>query len=273
MSTTPTRPRPTFRTVQVTGVRQVTPHCIAITLAGEELRGYASKGPAEHIKIFFPPEGHHRPVVPEWGPNGPVVREGAPRPVSRTYTPRRWNPETNELEVHFMTHSNGPGATWARSARPGDVVVIAGPGRPFAPPADARHFLIAGDESALPAIGTILENLSPEQSADVFVEVAAPEEEQPLSSPGHVRVRWLHRSSASADAGLVPGKLLESAVASADDVSRYDAAWIACEAGVMRSIRRRLLYEHGFRKEALVTRGYWKMGVANHPDHDMGEDV
>lgn len=264
------RPRPTFRTVEVKLVEHITPHCIAVTFGGDELRGFTSKGPAEHIKVFLTPEGHDRPVVPEWGPNGPVIPEGSPRPLSRTYTPRRWNSETNELEVHFMTHSNGPGAMWAKSAKPGDVVIIAGPGRPFLPAPDAQRFLIAGDESALPAIGTILESLTETQSADVYIEVTDAAEEQPLTYRADVRIHWLHRSTRGEN---MPGRLLEEAVVRIENAVEYDAAWIACEAGIMRNIRRHLLYEVNFPREALVTRGYWKAGIANHPDHDMGDDV
>ena len=50
-------------------------------------------------------------------------------------------------------------ATWAATAEPGDPVAISGTGRGYAIDADAPRFLLAGDESALPAISTILDAL------------------------------------------------------------------------------------------------------------------
>jgi NADPH-dependent ferric siderophore reductase len=35
---------------------------------------------------------------------------------------------------------------------------------------------------------------------------------------------------------------------------------------------RHLLDERGMDRQQLYTWGYWKLGVADHPDHDTGED-
>ena len=83
------RPRPTFRTVRVSRVNQLTPHMVRVTVTGDELASFTSRGPAEHIKVFFPTNGRERPLLPNWGENGPIYAEGEERPTSRTYTPRR----------------------------------------------------------------------------------------------------------------------------------------------------------------------------------------
>jgi NADPH-dependent ferric siderophore reductase len=50
------------------------------------------------------------------------------------------------------------------------------------------------------------------------------------------------------------------------------AYWVGLEAAAMRAVRRHLLGERGLDREQVYTRGYWKLGVADHPDHDTGED-
>ena len=40
----------------------------------------------------------------------------------------------------------------------------------------------------------------------------------------------------------------------------------------MRDIRRYFTRERGIPVAQLVTRGYWRTGEQNHPDHDYGED-
>jgi len=48
--------------------------------------------------------------------------------------------------------------------------------------------------------------------------------------------------------------------------------WIACEAAAMRRIRDYLMGEIGVAGERLHTRGYWRLGETNYPDHDYGKD-
>jgi len=90
-----------------------------VVFAGEKLNGFASRGPAEHLKVNFPPAGVSKLVLPEWGPDGPILQEGQQRPLHRTYTPRLWDSELGELTVDFLLHGEGPGTTWANQARPG----------------------------------------------------------------------------------------------------------------------------------------------------------
>jgi NADPH-dependent ferric siderophore reductase len=75
-----------------------------------------------------------------------------------------------------------------------------------------------------------------------------------------VEVRWLH--AVGDDAFL-------AAVTSCD----ADRAWVACEAMLMRRVRSALLESGRFTTASLATRGYWRRGEANHPDHDTGDDA
>lgn len=82
------RQRPPPRHVQVRAINRITPHMIRITVAGDDLIGFATHGTAEHIKVMFPQPGLDTVVMPTMGPDGPMMPAGIPRPVSRTYTPQ-----------------------------------------------------------------------------------------------------------------------------------------------------------------------------------------
>ena len=41
----------------------------------------------------------------------------------------------------------------------------------------------------------------------------------------------------------------------------------------MREIKRNLLNERNLPREAVHTHGYWQYGEANHPDHDLGQEI
>lgn len=265
----PARQRPRPRLVEVRDVSSLTPHMVRIRVGGDELREFPTTGPAEHLKVFLPAPGQERPVLPVYGPDGPQYPADQERPTIRTYTPRRYHPDTLELDIDFLLHGDGPASNWATRAQVGDVIAVAGPRGAYQPDSDADWVLLAGDDTALPAIGTILEALPASARARVLVEVRDAAEEQPLQSAGRVDVRWLHRGEADGTAG----RLLEEAVRREELAGGAGRVWVACEAQVMRSIKRHLLEDRGLDRTAMVTRGYWRYGEANHPDHDMGEDV
>ncbi len=267
----PRRPR-VLRTLEVLGVTLVTPRVTRITLAGPQLAGFASRAPAEHIKVFLPrPDEREAPrTVP--GPDGPVFPPELPRPLSRTYTPRQFRAESLELDVDFVLHGDGPGSAWAAHVRPGDTVVIGGPGGGYRRPPEVSHLVIGGDETSLPAISMVLAALPASARADVFVEVENRDEEQPLDSAARVSLNWLHLGDGGVQRAA-PGALLEAAIRGAKLPNGGGQVWIACEAQAMRGIRAHLLHERGLDPASLYTRGYWQVGETNHPDHDYGEDV
>jgi len=266
----PRRVRPRPRQVEVDRVERLTPHMIRVVLTGEELEGITSRGPAEHLKIFLPSSGESNVVLPEWGPDGPILREGQQRPLNRTYTPRRWDPDERELTVDFLIHGEGPGSTWAQQAKPGQVLAVSGqPSGTYTVDTEADWYLIGGDDSALPGVATLLEALPATCFAHVFVEVGDAEEEMDLESPARFQVTWLHHGWT---VGQV-GRKLEESVRKFTFPEGNGRVWIGCEAGVMRDIRRHLLNERGIDRTHALTHGYWKYGAMNHPDNDRGQDI
>ena len=165
---------------------------------------------------------------------------GQPLPVLRTYTPRRFDPAGRELDIDFVLHDRGGTAsTWARRARPGDrIVVAAGRGR-YLPDPTADWHLVAGDETALPAIATIVAALPAGTRGMVFVEVAGPDERLPLDSPADLHTTWLYRD------GAAPGEALERALRRADLPAGDGRVFVAAEAAAVRRIRRHLLGRPG----------------------------
>jgi NADPH-dependent ferric siderophore reductase len=262
------RQRP--RLVEVVSVERLTPRMTRVVFTGEELEGFATRGPAEHLKVNFPPTGESKLVLPEWGPDGPILHQGQQRPLNRTYTPRRWDSESRELTVDFLLHGKGPGTTWANQARLGQVVAVSHqPGGAYNVDAEAEWYLIGGDEAALPAVATLLEALPESCFAHVFVEVSDPAEELRLESPAQFQLTWLHHSGATQPVG----RRLEQAVREFPFPKGNGRVWIGCEASIMREIRRHLLNERRMDRAHVHTQGYWKYGAVNHPDNDRGKDV
>ncbi len=261
------RPKPQYRAVQVSRVNLITPRMARITVTGDELAGFSTQGVAGHVRVLLPAPGQDKPVLPVWGPNGAEYAEGVPRPISRAYTPRRWDPQAQELDIDFVLHGdNGPASAWAARVRPGDSLVVVAPRRAYQADAGADWYLIAADASALPAAATILEVLPASTRALVFIEVEDAGEQLALQSAATMDLTWLHRGDSA------PGSKLEAALRALQWPQGNGRAWVACEAMCMRRLRQHLLQERGMERSAVNTQGYWKLGAANHPDHDTGED-
>ena len=248
---------PHLRVMRVVENRVLTPAMRRVTLAGEDLARFA--GPAIHVRLLLPPPGVRDPEWPRTGANGlPVWPEGPRAAVPRVYTLRRVDVAAGRVEVDMVVHGEeGPGTRWARRAAPGDPVGMVGPGG--GAPATAPWVLLAGDETALPAIARAVEAMPPGARGEVLIEVEGPEEEQPLPCPPGVRLRWLHRHGAAPGTG----DLLVEAVRALPWPEEPGArAWIAAEARAADALRRLFRGERGLPRDRVTAAAYWKLGTA-----------
>ncbi len=159
----------TLREAEVVRVVDLTPGMRRVTLAGAQLgeftsaNGFAqpafdSSGFDDDIRLVFCYPGQAEPVLPVQKEKG-IDLPRHPRPLAKAYTVRNWNPEAGELDVDFVKHGIGVGTTWAYRAQPGDRVHFYGPSVSRALPVDADWFLVAGDDTAIPAIARLLDEL------------------------------------------------------------------------------------------------------------------
>jgi NADPH-dependent ferric siderophore reductase len=261
----PPRRRKPPKRAEVVSVSTITPRLVSVIVTGDELDGFTDAAPTSHLKVFLPADGQDEPSLPRFTPDGVVHAAEGPPPVVRTYTPRRYDPATKALEIQFLLHGEGPASEWAQRAKPGDKLAVGGPGGRFSLEPAVEHWWLAADESAIPAVGTLLDALPETAVADVHIEVDGPDDEIEFAGPAKATVTWHHRQ-----AGVFGAELARAAEAAAiPDGARL---WVACEAAAMRDIRRYFLRERGVPAGRLVTRGYWRAGEQNHPDHDYGED-
>ncbi len=240
-------------------VQRLTPRMIRVVFGGSELAGFNWNGPAAHIKLIL----------------GAASGDPEARPVSRTYTPRHYDARRHELTVDFVLHGAGPASSWAAQAEVGQPMVIAGPGRCYVLDPQAQWLLVAGDESAIPAIATILEAVPDSVRTRVLVEVNDAADEFAIAPPrANVSLQWLHRAQPLDHGSAVcAGIELAAAVTAFEQPEAAGAVYVACEADAMRRIRRHLLVERAMAREWVTTRGYWKQGTTDYPDRDYGEDA
>ena len=249
------RPK-TVTSARVLRTERPTAHMVRLVLGGEELADLPVGEFTDHyIKIVFPVAGVDYPRPMDLA----AIRRDRPRehwPRLRAYTVRAWDPAAGEMTVDVVHHGDeGLAGPWAAALRPGDEVLFTGPGGAYAPSPDADWHLLVGDESALPAIAASLARLPVDAPAHVFVEVDGPADEQPLPSPGAVRLTWLHRG------GAPVGEALVAAVRGLEFPPGTVHAFVHGEANFVRQLRRLLRVERGVPREWLSISGYWRRGM------------
>jgi len=306
--------RPAYRpyVAHVAGLRGLGEHSVRVTFTGADFHSFGTAGLDQRIKIVFPLPGIG---ISDIGAAEPATINGGTwyarwralpdeaRNPFRTYTIRAVRPDAREIDVDFVAHDDssghaGPAARWLRSVVLGDELVIIGPDARSAHaatgldwhPGCATVLLLAGDETAAPAICAILESLPDASRAHAFLEVpGTPDARAAMATlPPGCEITWLSR-------GTKPrGTLLDAAVRAwvarnrdriavlpdAQDLDDIDVdrdllwespraapdsnfyAWLAGEASVIKQLRRFLVSETGIDRKRVAFMGYWRHGRA-----------
>jgi NADPH-dependent ferric siderophore reductase len=186
------------------------------------------------------------------------TKEG--RSFRRRYTIRAFDPALPALDVDFVLHGDGPAATWAASARPGDHIEAIGPRGKVTVDAAADWHLFAGDDSALPASVAMAESLPGPDAAVVVLEVDGEADQQEASTADGraIPVHWLHRAGAQPDSSANLVATLEGLTFPPG----HGHAYLAGELHVVADMRATLI-ERGFGREQISAKPYWRAGVAN----------
>ncbi|WJY37291.1 siderophore-interacting protein [Streptomyces sp. P9-2B-2] len=251
----PSRKKPAVHRARVRHTEQLTPHMVRVVLGGEGLTEFAAGEYSDHyVKLVFPRPGVAYPEPFDIA----QIRTDFPRdqwPSTRTYTVRTWDAATRELTVDFVVHGDeGLAGPWAAAAQPGDEIFLLGPGGAYVPETAADWHLLAGDESALPAIAASLARMPAGVPVHAFIEVAGPEERQELDVPAGAEVTWLYRGAAPV------GRELVAAVRALAFPSGRVQAFVHGEAGFVKELRRLLRVEREIPREDLSISGYWRTG-------------
>ncbi|UYO96832.1 siderophore-interacting protein [Microbacterium sp. M28] len=309
---TTTKPKSSYvlGRAEVRAVERVSPNFVRITFGGDEIAEFGTPGEVydARIKLIFPPASGILPPLDRdtddwWGSYLAVPEEE--RGSMRTYSIRELRVSDagdTEVVIDFVLHLapglTGPASLWASSAEPGKELFLIGPRRgredrggiEYAP-GGASSVLLAGDETAAPAIARILEDAPRNLRGHAFIEVPAAEDILAIGAPEGVEVHWLPRGEAQHGLRLIPtvldylgdddtdeivvtdidgedlvwetpaysglGEDVENAGASAE---RY--FWIAGESGVVTTLRRHLVKDLGIDRSQVAFMGYWRRGVA-----------
>lgn len=258
------RPVHTFEVIRTA---QLAPHMVRVVLGGS---GFDTFVPSDftdsYVKLVFVGDdvdtgALERPLTLDSFDALPDDQ----RPVIRTLTVRRADPAAGEITIDVVVHGeHGTAGKWAANAQPGQLVHVMGPNGAYAPDPAADWHLLAGDESALPAIAAALEALPDNAVGRVFIEVAGPEHEIALRVPAGMQLNWVYRGGR---ADLVGNDRagdhapLVDAVTTALWLPGQVQVFIHGEAqAVMHNLRPYIRKDRGVGAKWASISGYWRRG-------------
>jgi NADPH-dependent ferric siderophore reductase len=239
--------------VAVRRIERLTRLMTRVTFAGRDLEGLDIEEPAASVRLLLPKPGTGELVVPEWNGNEFLLPDGS-RPVIRTFTPRRMDADALELDLDVVIHEGGAVSAWVGSAQPGAPAAISGPGRGYTIDPEAPAYLLAGDQTAIPAIAQLVESLPAGVPVDVIVEIVHPDAVVDLPEHPASHLQWVELVGGSA-----PGDALVPAV-ERRTLDPGTKVWAAGEAAAMHRLRRHLFDDRGLPRRDATVRGYWKHG-------------
>ncbi len=261
-----------LRRLTVGHIEDLGPRMRRITLVGDELGAFerdgfslgpfVSDGPDDHVKVFLAGPGRSEPVLPQQG-DGKLVWPGDGSVVHRDYTVRRFDAGRGELDLDFVIHADGVATSWVRTVQVGDPLAVAGPRSSHRRP-DARHCVLVGDETALPAIGRWIEEAPAGTRVDALIEVEDADDNQSFQTSADVTVTYVHRND---------GSDLVERVQALGPVGGDAIGFVAGEHDLVQRVRRVFGDDLAIRPENLDAVGYWRRGINEVEEHELGHQL
>ncbi len=210
-----------------------------------ELAGFIAPGGGDHVRVVVAADGGEIAL----GPTGEPLGE------SRTETVVDHSVDEGWLELDVLVHGTDGGGLigpWAARAPLGSPAVVMGPKGSVVLSGAPGEVVLAGDDSALPAVRRYLRMLGPSVTGELLLETRFDRASLGIEPAAGLRVSILEPDSAPS-AALAAA--LQALPAPTDPLERFV---FACGEQSLVSPARAVLGAWGIDVERAVVKGYWK---------------
>ena len=236
--------------LSVAAVDLLSPGFSRVVLEGPALDEYQQPHPADAFKLMLPPEPGAPVDAPVRGASGIPEWSGENvQPILRAFTVRRFDAAARQLTMDVARHEYGVGMRWLDAVRPGDEVSLSGMRPEWVVPKGVHDHVLLGDGAALPAIAGLIESLDPTDTVSAYVALADPADVALV--PDHPNLTLQRVDDLAEVVGRTPAAIT---------AGRRTQAWIAAEAGTVRTLRAHALEHWRIDRGDLLARAYWKQG-------------
>jgi len=226
------------RKANVLNTQQITPHLQRIVVGSEDFNDLTSQHIGTHVKVLFPKNGK--------------VDFNLKTACVRSYTIRHVDAQTGAITLDFVINMHqGPATNWAKTAKVGDELSIAGPGPKKLDNYEYSHYVLLGDLTSVNAIKGYAQQLPEAAKIDAFVH--APTEKDIIDLETSRDINWVITNNADT--------VMLSALKNLHITENPPIVFMALEAGLVRRVKTLLTEQFNIPRSNIVSSGYWKKGV------------
>lgn len=235
------------RRAQVLSSTQISPHLMRIVVGSDEFADFPLDQQGAYVKVLFPHEGQNDVEVD--------LKAGVPARM-RSYTIRKIDTRTGAITLDFVVNQhNGVATNWAKRAKIGDIIAIAGPGPKKLTDFMQSDYLLLGDLTSVNAINGYLQKLPPSAVVNAIIHV--PDERDIIElDPIHYnhQVHWLVSEQPSTD-------FINAVTSMLSQSKKQLLLFMALEASLVREINTIAREQFAIKRENIVCSAYWKQGI------------
>ena len=226
------------RKANVLSTEQITPHLQRIKVGSNEFNDLTTNYVGSYVKVLLPQNGK--------------VDINSKTTSKRSYTIRDVDELTGTLTLDFVINMHkGPATDWAKYAKVGDEVGIAGPGPKKLENFQHPHYILLGDLTSVNAVKGYMQQLPTQAKIDAIIHAPTKDDVISLDSPR--AVKWLITNT--------PDQVLTNTLAALPIFDPKPIVFMALEAGLVRKIKTVLIDELAIPRNHIVASGYWKKGA------------
>lgn len=235
----------TLMELMVRSVQPISPTMVRVELAGDGLKGLS-----------------YRP-----GQDLMLTAVTGPPSVRRRWTIRSLDSGAGTVAIDVALHGSA-GASRLHESVPGDVVEAIGPRGKVHLVDDAEVHVFLGDLSYLPAAYAMAEAVQAPATAVVVLAVAPGTDRLPLTAAACPQGSlWVDSASDDAATGRA---LLDASGLAEPQVGHV--AYAGGEMTMVSTIRSALTRDHGWDRESVLPKPYWRRGTPNARHGEPGRD-
>lgn len=236
-----------IRRAHVISTTQIAPHLMRIVVGSEEFEDFPRDQQGAYVKVLFPHEGQ-TDVELDLKADKPAVR--------RSYTIREIDSQSGAISLDFVVNQHSGIATyWAKRAKVGDNIAIAGPGPKKLSDFSQSDYLLLGDLTSVNAINGYLQKLPARATVNAIIHVPDKQDIIGLDvTHSNHRVNWLVSEQPNTD-------LINTVITQLSQSHTKPLVFMALESSLVRQINTLVGERFAIERENIVCSAYWKQGI------------
>lgn len=237
------------RRATVISTTAIAPHLKRLVVGSDEFHDFPADQQGAYVKVLLPHAGQDEVEID--------LKAGEPAP-KRSYTIRAIDTINHTITLDFVVNQHrGIATDWAKQAKPGDKLAIAGPGPKKLDDFSQSQYLMIADLTSVNAINGYLQQLPATADVDVIIHVADAQDVIELDTiKAHSKhtINWLITMQPQID-------VVDQASVLLNQYTQKPLIFMALEAAIVRTIKDLAIDKYAIPREKIVCSAYWKQGV------------